>query len=34
MPVIIHAEPNERDMQLLYETGRIARQAKTKLWGP
>jgi tRNA(Arg) A34 adenosine deaminase TadA len=30
MPAIIHTEPNERDIQLLYETGRIARQAKMK----
>ena len=30
MPNIKHAEPNERDIELLYEAGRIAHQAKKR----
>jgi tRNA(Arg) A34 adenosine deaminase TadA len=30
MPRITHKEPNEKDLALLYETGRVARQAKMK----
>jgi len=30
MPKIIHTEPNARDIELLYEAGRVARAAKEK----